>query len=50
VGETPEQAIQMAFELAEKPDEILERREQCRAFMTGYQDRIVEKLTQTLAQ
>ena len=36
VGESPEEAVRMAFDLAANPTELATRRERCRDFMLGY--------------
>lgn len=48
IGNSPEEAINMAFELASNPTELERRRSQCRQFMTAYPERLAEHLTRIL--
>lgn len=48
VGNTPEEAVRLAFNLASNPDELIRRRELCRAFMTRYPERFKGRLNELL--
>ena len=40
IGETPEEVVDLAFQLAANPDEVRRRRERIRGFMNGYPARL----------
>jgi glycosyltransferase involved in cell wall biosynthesis len=48
VGDSPEEAVRLAFGLAARPDEILRRRELCKSFMQSYPGRLESCLRQLL--
>ncbi len=48
VGESPEEAIRMAFDLATNPTELATRRDRCREFMNGYPARVRKHLDEVL--
>jgi len=48
VGESPEEAVRMAFELAANPTELATRRKRCRDFMLGYTTRVRKHLDEIL--